>query len=144
MGGSSCPSSTTTPSLDKKPVSSPETPLGGCSPVKERPGPEAPTGWSLLGCASSRSLRYPGPSSIQPAGRNPSRRRWGSRRNLPGGGVLMRVCPPNKQWVLMPSPLTDTPLYRGRDGGRAPAQGSCFLLEPAVWNHNMGDHPQGT
>lgn len=72
---------------NNRPVGSPETPLGGYSPVKEKPDPGAPTGWSLLGCASSRSLRYPGPSSIQPAGRNPSRRRWGSRRNLLGGGT---------------------------------------------------------
>lgn len=54
---------------------SPGTPLGGCSPVRGRPGLGAPTGWCPLGCASSRFLRCPGPSSIQLAGRNPSRRR---------------------------------------------------------------------
>lgn len=28
--------------------------------------------------------------------------------------------------------------------GKAPTQGSCFLLELAVWSHNMGDHQPGT
>ena len=123
---------------------SPGTPLGGCSPVMVRPGPGAPTEWSPLGCASSRSLRCPGPSSIQPAGRNPSRRRWGSKRNPPDwGGVLVRVYLPNKRIVgAMPSPL---PRASGGEGAREGLQrkipASTYSLKSGVtaW----GGHQQG-
>lgn len=125
-----------------RPGASPGTPLGGCSPVTAmgRPGPGAPTGWSPSGCASSRSLRCPGPSSIQPAGRNPSRRRCGSKRNLPGAelgeGVPTHQADPGYS-VQSPPP------WGRRGGGRAPAQGSRFLLEPEVWSHSMGATSRG-
>lgn len=57
----------------------------------------------------------------------------------------MRVYPPNKQTVgTYANPLLEIPWWTGRDGGRVPAQSSCFLLELAVGSHTQhGGPPAG-